>query len=364
MTERLVDLPALPPLQPQGDLAAWLQLVADGGHAEEPALLADRLGHAIDIYWEQHCKDSPIAALDTIERAAEWVTELDGLGGTLEGASLDAAVRHSVALLRLLHGHYLTHLRRRFSGIFMVGSMSYGRFRSVRGSGDAHPSDLDLMLVAQDRSLELADILLLPWVENADNVDRFANYLDILKTDPCDVLNYKLRTPNKDIGVSVTLCTLAGFANMTTLHGAADRVVRLHWTAGFAGKPNPVPDLAGAVYNATYAETKSAAGNVLILPVVDYNETLGQRFGRPNGLAAMLTPRFDHITMSSEVEHLLMGLVSGIQTLAQPYDRAGKTPHICNIHPRRQRMSAYFRAHMQRTFEALVQKASQHRDAP
>lgn len=361
MVETLDNLPAIPPFRPQGDLTAWLRQVASGTHAGQPALLAHRIGHAIDMYWEQHHQDSPLAALETIKRAAVGIAEIDGLTGTTEAARLRAAIDHSVTLLRLLHGHYLAHLQRRFAGVFIIGSMSYGRFSSVRGTGDAGPSDLDLMLVAPDSSLELADLLLPQWVEDADNPERFTNYLRILENSPSDLLNYKLRNPGGDVGVSVTLCTLAGFANMTTLDGGPDRYVRLHWTAGLAGRPNPLPDLGGTIYNASYTETQSGAGNVLILPVVDYNVHLGQRFGRPNGLAAMLTPRFDHVIMTSEVECLLMGLVGGIQALADPYILAGKTPHICNVHPRRQRMSAYFCAHMQKTFEALAQRATLHK---
>jgi hypothetical protein len=359
MQENCSDLPPMPALpRPSEDLGAWLGLVASGAHVGEPAMLTGRLAHAIDAYWERHREDQPIAALDAIELAAGRLGEIGGLAGTPEAAAFTAAVHHSVVVLRLLHERYLAHLRLRFAGIFIVGSMSYGRFSNVRGNSDARPSDLDLLLVAPDTMFELADILLPRWIEGADEPKRFAQYLRILQTSPADVFNYKLRGVAEGVGVSLTLCTLTGFANLTTLEGGEERRIRLHWKASFDGRANPLPDMAGAVYDARYWETRSGAGNVLILPVVDYAERIGHRLGRPNGLASMLAPRFDHLAMTADVESLLLGLVRGIRKIADAYEHAGLEPHICDLHPRRQRMSHYFRAQMQQRFKRLMQQAS------
>ena len=159
--------------------------------------------------------------------------------------------------------------------------------------------------------------------------------------------------------MSLTLCTMAGFANITTLEGGEKRSARLHWNARFDGKANPLPDLGGVDYDARYSETRSGAGNVLVLPVAYYDERDGHRLGRANGFASILAPRFDHLAMTNEVERLLLGFVRSMREMADAYEGAGLDPHICNVHPRRQRMSRYFRAQMQQRFETLVQQASQ-----
>lgn len=359
MRERYDDLPPMPrPPEPAGDFDSWLLLVASDAHPGNPAMLAARLGHAIDTYWDAHRADRPLAALDAIERAAATLATIEGLSDTPEARQLAEATRHSVLLLRLLHTAYLPHLRQRFAGIFIVGSMSYGRFSTVRGSGDARPSDLDLMLVAPDANLLRSDILLSGEVEDADEPARFDQYLHILETSPTDLLNYKLRGTTDGIGLSLTMCTLAGFANITRLEGGEDRRTSLHWSARFDGKANPLPDLGGAAYDARYWEARSGAGNVLTLPVAYHDERAGHRLGRASGFASMLAPRFDHVAMTAEVETLLLGFIRDMAKMAQTYELAGLAPHICNVHPRRGRMSRYFCAQMQQRFHDLSQQTS------
>jgi hypothetical protein len=260
--------------------------------------------------------------------------------------------------LRFLYRDYLPVLRRRFSACFIVGSMSYGRFYSVRGRHAPKPSDLDLFIVASGSNFTISDFLI-PGVVNDsfDNVRRLERYTEALSRGSTDLLNYKVVNHRDAIPISLTICSESGFENMLDLSDGEARQTCLRWTGSLSGGPNWRTDLAGRIYDAPYVETETDMENALVLPVLMHDIHNQHRLGRFNGYAGLLTPRFDEMFVTPQVADKVLQFLQQVGQMTRIYEEAGLSSHICDAHLCRDRFSPYFRLHMKWRFEQLLQQA-------
>jgi hypothetical protein len=289
----------------------------------------DRLARDIDQFWLSARNSSPLAALNFIEKT---VVPPDTSGP--ETDAIVDAIETSTRILRFLHSGYLNSLSRHFEAVFLIGSMSYGRFYSVQ-SRRKPASDLDLFLVARTCDIQIGSLLYEDQLaDDIDRCDRLQTF-SRMNADPtlARFLNYKLRHPRDGFNLSLTICTLADL-RLLLQPGRASPTV-LHWGGSLDGLPNIQFDLARRPLFFPYLEHCLEHENRLFMPSI---HTQPVREAVPciayNGLANMLLPRIEMLFASSPVIQHTRKFLRAMASLADQLERAGLPAELCNAHVR------------------------------
>jgi hypothetical protein len=302
-----------------------------GIHADlfEILPVRDRLAQDLDQFWLRMRNSSPLAALDIIEKT---VLPPDSSGA--ETDTIADAVETSTRILRFLHSGYLQSLSRHFEAVFLIGSMSYGRFYSVH-SRQKPASDLDLFLVARSDDIRIGQLLhegqLADDLDTCDRLQAFSQ----MKADPAlaRFLNYKLRHAREGFNLSLTICTLTSLQLLLLPDRVCPTV--LHWGGSLDGLPNIQFDLARRPLFFPYLEHRIGHENRLFMPsmhrqpVEDAVPCIAY-----NGLANLLLPRIEMLFASSPVIQNTRKFLRAMASLADQLERAGLPAELCNTHIR------------------------------
>lgn len=300
----------------------------------------------LDDTWMSTPEPRRIERLDEFYAIAEMVQAGEQASEAAE-RPLSKSILTSVAMLRFLTQDYLPHLQRRFSACMLTGSLSYGRFHSVKGEGDQAPSDIDLLVVAHDGSFGLEDLLLGDKVvDDLDVRSRFDAYLSDLRIHPTDLLNYRVHAIQAGFEISLTLCTREGFAHMLSSGGGETLQTRMRRVGSFNGAANLQFDFSGRRYDAPYVEERSANGDVILaLPVISFGGAPDTpHLGRVNGFAALILPRFDLLFGDTDTKAVIRRFARLVAKLMTAYRAANLPAALCASHIRHQRFPAHLEA--------------------
>ncbi|NTB87732.1 hypothetical protein [Agrobacterium tumefaciens] len=331
-----------------------LNCLAEIDRSSEHAL--DMAGSAIDDYWDHRLSFDPSILLDEI---AGLVCDEKTLWKGFHHPGLPDflnRLKSTTDKLRFLYSEYLPSLRDRFSSCFIVGSLSYARFYPTRFPAPEKQSDIDLFLVADERGFSPSDLVGAASIhDRIDDQRRLHKFVALLDRGTNDLINYKLFSAQIESGVSLTISTEAGMRNMLNMTDGERRVTTLHWNIHLGGRPIRRFDLARRAYQARYEEGLSdLGGTTLSLPVSTSEKYALTRLRRFNGFAEMLTPRFDWAFQSEEVRTMIFSFIRQIADMHQDFEDVGLSPNISNAHCRHERFSPYFRAKMDKHFQALI----------
>ncbi len=291
--------------------------------------LRDRLARDLDRFWLGARNDSPLAALHAIER-----TTLPADTPGTENDAITDAIETSTRILRFLYSGYLHSLSRHFEAVFLIGSMSYGRFYSVQ-SRRKPASDLDLFLVARTGDIRIGHLVhggqLADDIDRSDRLQAFSG----MKAEPtlARFLNYKLRHVRDGFNLSLTICTLADL-RLLLLPGRVSPTV-LHWGGSLDGTPNIQFDLARRPMFFPYLEHCLEHENRLFMPSF-HRQSADEAVPciAYNGLANMLLPRIETLLASSPVIQYTRVFLQVMSSIADELEVAGLPAELCNAHIR------------------------------
>ncbi len=321
-----------------------------GGQASwsENLPLREKLARDLDQFWLEAQNSARLAALQIIEKTA--------LPPDISGTESDAitdAIETSTRILRFLHSGYLQSLSRNFEAVFLIGSMSYGRFHSVH-SQRKPASDLDLFLVARGRDIRVGHLLYDGQL--ADDLDR-CDRLRVFSQMQADAtlarfLNYKLRHTKDGFNLSLTVCTLADL-RLLLQPGIVSPTV-LHWGGSLDGLPNIQFDLARRPLYFPYLEHCFEQENRLFMPSFHRQRVVKDA---PciayNGLANMLLPRIETLFASLPVLHYIRVFLRAMATLANQLESAGLCAELCNAHIRASNFPSHLTASVNQSFRQI-----------
>lgn len=327
----------------------------DNGYQYPLSYLNMIASYMLDKYWECSKRTCPLVALNAIEKLAlnRQKNKIGHSNVQNFNNSMTEGVLVSVKMLRFLHTYYIKHLKRKFIGCFLTGSMSYGRFYNVKKTL-FHQSDLDLLIVTEDGNFNVNDLLVDGWVvDTIDDKSRLKSFSANFNRLSEDILNYKIYNVEEDFVISINLCSLASFENIFVFDRGAK--CNLHWSESIGGGINIQKDLAGRPFNLRYNETYSLNENILTVaafsPDADKLE-----LGLFNPIVAMLVPRFEILFGEQKIIDIVSLCIIKIGRLSLAFQKAGYIPRICNVHKRRNQFSPLFSRSMNNTFNTFCRK--------
>lgn len=315
------------------------------------------VAYVVDQFWEDHKEKDAAGSLQEIRKAAEVVEAVPHYNLPIAAGedSLAGTLRASVDMLEFLYNDYAPFLRENFSSCFLVGSMSYGRFFSVRGESVSRPSDLDLFLVSKDGNLDIKQLVPGNALEDTlDSADRLRMFSKKFHAQSEESVNYKLRHKTCGFEVSLTIATEAGLKNILDINNGSGRYTNLNRSISLQGRKNILTDLAGAPFEEDYREDRTENGYILSLPVLTYREPETHQGGRFSGMAAMFLPRMEALFSTESMTTALNSFSDSVKALGESFNKAGNAASVCNVHPRRERFSPLFRDRMNARFRMEV----------
>lgn len=341
----LSDHPPLPE-QPFGN---WLREIL----MPVPEALRDRraarafVAYLTDQFWEDNKSDNALAALAEIEAAAQMVKSMPHYDQPDMHPSLSASMMASVKMLRFLHTTYIPFLQERFSGAFLVGSMNYGRFFSIKGAKSRNPSDIDLFLVAKEPHIAVEDFQDKTYlVDSSGGRERLQEFSASMKPGGTDIISYKLTHKSEGFDVSLTMGTEDGLRNILDLESKDEKTSSLNRPVSMCGRQNILLDFAGCPYEETYQERPLKNGYLLSVPVMTYGQSPQGKVGRINGFAALFLPRIDALFSTPGIDAVMASFVHSLCNLAQDFRHTDNNVSICNTHLRQQNFSPFFKKKM------------------
>jgi hypothetical protein len=316
------------------------------------------VAYILDQYWEDNKNANPERALQEIKKVADYIDRQKEHDFRFPEHIRDIYaedIKDCVKMLNFMYKDYIPFLSQNFLGGFLIGSMSYGRFFSVKNFSHECPSDLDLFLISKSGRVGIEDIRHPNLLEDiVDHCGRLKTYSNCFHAASLDLINYKLKHKEHKFTVSLTMSGLQGFQNVLDIKSAMhSKTFNLHWTSRMNGRVNTLYDMARHPVYGTYSEIESCDGNILNLPVIDSKE---QEKGQVhfNEVATMLTPRFESIIHNEKIKFIVENFRASLKEIADIYKIAGMDTNICNLHPRKDRFSPLFINSMSNQFKAML----------